>query len=277
MIRTLTLHSAAVPLSLPACRDLVRAADAAGFDALFFVRGPGPVLDAVPLIAALASVPAGIGLGASVPIDYQEPFHLARAYAAIDRLTAGRSAIVLDGGDGLAAAIGRDVDLCTERRLECLTAARKLWDSWEDEAVLVDRPAGLFTDSARIHRVDHAGRYFTVRGPLNAPRPLQGWPVIVAPLALGQTALAADAVTVTTAADVASVAGRVGRVLLDVVVGDAEPALRPGCDGVNFVARSSGGLADWLASQERPVAHAGPVTLRQRLGLLRPVSQFAGA
>jgi alkanesulfonate monooxygenase SsuD/methylene tetrahydromethanopterin reductase-like flavin-dependent oxidoreductase (luciferase family) len=276
MIRTLTLHSAAVPLSLPTCRDLLRTAATAGFDALFFVRGPGPVLDAVPLIAALASVPAWIGLGASVPIDYQEPFHLARAYAAIDRLTAGRSAVVLDGGDGLAAAIGRDVDLCAERRVECLTAARTLWDSWEDEAVLVDRPAGLFTDPARIHRVDHAGRYFTVRGPLNAPRPLQGWPVVVAPLAMGQTALAADVVTVTTAAEVVSVAGRVGRVLLDVAVGTAEPALPDGCDGVNFVARSQTGLADWLGGLDRR-RDAGPATLRQRLGLRRPVSQFAGA
>ena len=56
---------------------------------------------------------------------------------------------------------------------------RKLWDSWEDEAIVLDKPAGLFTDPARVHRITHRGEYFSVRGPLNAPRPLQGHPVIV--------------------------------------------------------------------------------------------------
>jgi FMN-dependent oxidoreductase (nitrilotriacetate monooxygenase family) len=55
----------------------------------------------------------------------------------------------------------------------------KLWDSWEDDSVLVDREAGYFYDPAKVHAIDHTGRYFRVQGPLTAPRSPQGRPVYV--------------------------------------------------------------------------------------------------
>jgi alkanesulfonate monooxygenase SsuD/methylene tetrahydromethanopterin reductase-like flavin-dependent oxidoreductase (luciferase family) len=192
MILTATFGSAdmGADFGLSGFRSVVTTLDRVGIDAAFFVRssGPGaPMLDAVPLIAALVSVPVGIGLGAGVPVAYSEPFHLARAFAAIDRLTRGRSAVVFDiaAGDDLAPAIGRGAPGADryERIVELFEATTKLWDSWEDDAILVDRPAGLFTDPARIHRIDHDGAHYAVRGPLNAPRPVQGWPVIVVPVA----------------------------------------------------------------------------------------------
>jgi alkanesulfonate monooxygenase SsuD/methylene tetrahydromethanopterin reductase-like flavin-dependent oxidoreductase (luciferase family) len=171
-------------------RSLVTAVAQAGVDAALFVRSPGPgspMLDAQPLIAALASLPVDIGLGASVPIDYTEPFHLARTMAAVDRLTNGRSAVVIDlaAGSDCAAQFGRGPRKTAShaRAAEFLEVTTKLWDSWEDGALLVDRPAGLFTNADKIHRIDHDGPYFTVRGPLNAPRPIQGWPVIIMPVA----------------------------------------------------------------------------------------------
>ncbi len=188
MILTASFPSAATPptITLAHYRTLVTGAAHAGLDATLFVRSEGsaaPMLDGVPLIAALASVPAGIGLGASVPLDHTEPFHLARAFAAIDRLTAGRSAMVVDltAGVDRGTAFGHAAapDHPDARAVECLEATTKLWDSWEDDAILVDRPGGLFTNPDLIHRINHEGSYFSVRGPLNAPRPLQGWPVII--------------------------------------------------------------------------------------------------
>ncbi|MDR3535751.1 MAG: LLM class flavin-dependent oxidoreductase [Acetobacteraceae bacterium] len=196
MILTASFPSADTPpaITLAHYRALITGVAHAGLDAALFVRSPGPatpMLDGAPLIAALASVPVGIGLGASVPLDHTEPFHLARAFAAIDRLTGGRSAVIVDLTAGVerAAQFGHVAppDDPDARAVECLETTAKLWDSWEDDAILVDRPGGLFTNPDRIHRINHEGMYFTVRGPLNAPRPLQGWPVIIVPVASAES------------------------------------------------------------------------------------------
>nr|BFE78567.1 hypothetical protein GCM10020093_011680 [Planobispora longispora] len=55
----------------------------------------------------------------------------------------------------------------------------ELWDSWEDDAVVGDRRAGLYADTSKIHTLDHDGAHFRVRGPLNSSRPPQGHPLLV--------------------------------------------------------------------------------------------------
>ncbi|MCS3765488.1 MULTISPECIES: LLM class flavin-dependent oxidoreductase [Bradyrhizobium] len=55
----------------------------------------------------------------------------------------------------------------------------KLWNSWEDGALVRDRQTPLFADAARVHRIDHSGKWFNVRGPLNVSRPPQGRPVFI--------------------------------------------------------------------------------------------------
>jgi len=54
-----------------------------------------------------------------------------------------------------------------------------LWDSWAEDAFLRDQETGIFMDPDKMHVLDHKGKYFNVRGPLNIARPVQGWPVIV--------------------------------------------------------------------------------------------------
>jgi FMN-dependent oxidoreductase (nitrilotriacetate monooxygenase family) len=66
-----------------------------------------------------------------------------------------------------------------ERAGEFLDIVKALWDSWEDDAILLDRGTGFYADPDRVHNLDHKGKHFRVRGPLNVPRPLQGHPVIV--------------------------------------------------------------------------------------------------
>ncbi len=82
------------------------------------------------------------------------------------------------------------------RLVELIDVARQLWDSWEDRGFVVDQASGTFADPAHVHPIEHAGRFFTVRGPLNVPRPVQGQPVILhrdvpaGPMRLGAAASA---------------------------------------------------------------------------------------
>jgi alkanesulfonate monooxygenase SsuD/methylene tetrahydromethanopterin reductase-like flavin-dependent oxidoreductase (luciferase family) len=167
-------------------RSLTQTAERGGFDAILFDGAWGPAgpftLDPVPLIAMLAASSKHIGLGAAIALDHAEPFNIARSYAAIDRLTAGRSAWIATMGAGrpsdFAHAPVRDPASGRARAAESIAVVRKLWDSWEDEAIVLDKPNGRFSNPDYIHPIEHSGEYFSVRGPLNAPRPLQGNPPV---------------------------------------------------------------------------------------------------
>ena len=173
--------------SLSWFRTLTATAERGGFDAILFDGEWGPagpfVLDAVPLIAALAASSKSIGLGAAIALDHAEPFNIARSFAAIDRLTAGRSALIARTGTGRLADFAhvqpQEPAARWARAAECVTVVRKLWDSWEDESIVLDKPNGRFSDPKYIHPINHSGPFFSVRGPLNAPRPLQGNPPVI--------------------------------------------------------------------------------------------------
>ncbi len=173
--------------SLAWFRSLTQTAERGGLDAILFDGAWGPAgaftLDPVPLIAALASSGKQIGLAAAIALDHAEPFNIARSFAAIDRLTAGRSAWIATMGTGRPSDFAhvpvRDVASARARAAESISVVRKLWDSWEDEAIVMDKPSGRFSDPDFIHPINHSGKYFSVRGPLNAPRPLQGNPPVI--------------------------------------------------------------------------------------------------
>jgi alkanesulfonate monooxygenase SsuD/methylene tetrahydromethanopterin reductase-like flavin-dependent oxidoreductase (luciferase family) len=180
--------SAAPPApSLDWFRGLVRTAERGGLDAILFDGqwGPSPLfaLDPMPLVVALAECSARIGLAGAIALDHAEPFNIARTFAATDRLTAGRSAWIATTGTARPGDFGhaptRTVEERQARAAECIAVVRKLWDSWEDEAILLDKPGGRFSNPDKVHPIDHAGTFFNVRGPLNAPRPLQGNPPVI--------------------------------------------------------------------------------------------------
>ena len=143
-------------------------------------------LDPLPLLGSLIAVTRQIGLGAAWTVDYTEPYHVARVFATLDHLSYGRTAWIarMFGTEALAPRIGRpagpdDPAAHCARAGEFIDVVRQLWDSWEDEAFALDKPSGTFVDPDRVHVVHHAGPHFTVRGPLNVPRPPQGNPVLV--------------------------------------------------------------------------------------------------
>ncbi|WP_281718757.1 LLM class flavin-dependent oxidoreductase [Pandoraea apista] len=166
------------------------------FDALFFfdnlfmstdpvslAHSPGaPRWDPVVLLAGLAGATQHIGLVASVSTTYSEPYNVARAFASLDHLSGGRAGWNLVTSTGGGENFNRDdhVDHAVryERANEFYDVVTGLWDSHADDAFPRDKATGQWADPTRIRTLDHRGKHFRVRGPLSAPRPVQGWPVI---------------------------------------------------------------------------------------------------
>ncbi|MEO3789158.1 LLM class flavin-dependent oxidoreductase [Nonomuraea sp. B10E15] len=141
-------------------------------------------LEPLTLLSALASVTSHIGLIATVSTTYNEPFHVARKFASLDHISGGRAGwnIVTSAGEPEARNFGVERPSHADRYAradEFLQVARKLWDSWEDDAVLRDRTGGHYADTRKIHPIEHVGEHFAVNGPLNTSRPPQGHPLLV--------------------------------------------------------------------------------------------------
>ncbi|MGW5658048.1 LLM class flavin-dependent oxidoreductase [Streptomyces humi] len=148
--------------------------------------GARPVkLDLSTVLGAVAGATEHIGLGATYSTTYYQPFHVARVFATLDHLSGGRAAwnVVTSVNDAEAQNFGLDEhighDTRYDRAEEFIDVVTKLWDSWEDDAIVGDRESGVFADPERVHEIDHRGEYFTVRGPLTVPRTPQGRPVII--------------------------------------------------------------------------------------------------
>ena len=139
----------------------------------------------ITLLSALAMATERIGLVATASTTYNEPYNVARKFASLDFISDGRAGWNCVTSNQLAEArnFGKTaVDphaVRYPRAREFAQVVTGLWDSWDDDAFVRDAEAGLFFDPAKLHTLDHHGKHFTVRGPLNVPRPPQGWPVIV--------------------------------------------------------------------------------------------------
>ena len=148
--------------------------------------GARPVkLDLGVVLGVLAQTTSHIGLGATYSTSYYAPFHVARTFATLDHLSRGRAAwnVVTSVNDSEAQNFGVDAHLGHDERYdradEFLDVVSGLWDTWEDDAILHDRGAGIYADPAKVHELHHRGQYFSSRGPLTVPRTPQGRPVIM--------------------------------------------------------------------------------------------------
>lgn len=176
-------------------QDLAKKAEAAKFDALFFADAlalPDNIrwasrfrLEPITWMAGLAAVTEKIGFIGTASTTYFDPFNLARLFASLDHLSKGRIGwnIVTTSIDYAAQNYSRDAHPVHADRYarahEFLDVVTRLWDSWEDEAVVNDVASGIFADDEKIHEINHIGEHFRIRGPLNLPRSPQGRPVYV--------------------------------------------------------------------------------------------------
>ncbi|MGW5559616.1 LLM class flavin-dependent oxidoreductase [Micromonospora sp. NPDC003944] len=157
-------------------------------------------LDAVQIAARLAPLTRHIGLIPTTSTTHTEPFHLSTAIATLDHVSGGRAGwrprVSARGSE--AGHFGRrDIPALDLGRLDepeavqvvgdlfgeagdVVEVVRRLWDSWQDDAVIRDVPTGRFVDRERLHYVDFTGRWFSVKGPSIVPRSPQGQPVVAA-------------------------------------------------------------------------------------------------
>ena len=142
-------------------------------------------MDPATVLMTMAAATTHLGLGATYSTTYYEPFHVARLFATLDLMTKGRVAwnVVTSLNDSEAANFGHaehlEHDLRYDRADEFMEVVMGHWDTWEDDALIMDKATGRFADPDKVHRLDHVGRYFKSRGPLPVPRSQQGHPVIL--------------------------------------------------------------------------------------------------
>jgi alkanesulfonate monooxygenase len=137
------------------------------------------------LLSALAMVTERIGLIATASTTYDAPYHIARRFASLDHISGGRAGwnIVTTSNPDAARNFGMTEHMDHAERYalarEFYDVVTGLWDSFAEDAFIRDKESGIFWDPARMHKLDHEGKYLSIAGPLNIARPVQGWPVIV--------------------------------------------------------------------------------------------------
>jgi len=181
--------------------EVAQAAERGKFDLLFLAdtaavslsgsaesRGRmGKVVKFEPMtiLSALAAVTRHLGLVATSTTTYNEPYTLARQFASLDQISGGRAGwnLVTSNNEGDALNYSREEHLAHadryDRALEFAEVVNGLWDSWDEDAFIRDKESGVFYDPAKMHVLNHKGKHFSVRGPLNAAPSPQGRPVLV--------------------------------------------------------------------------------------------------
>ncbi|MGW4333494.1 NtaA/DmoA family FMN-dependent monooxygenase [Rhodococcus koreensis] len=168
--------------------EIAKIAEANKFDALFAADllsfgAQGAIGAQEPLIflSALSAVTSHVGLIATVTTTFHHPYNLARLFGTLDHVSNGRAA-----WNAVTSSLGeenysdRDLPSPEERyarATESLEVVNALFDSWEPGALTSDGAGGTRLDTDRVRQIDHAGTYFTVKGPLNIPPLPQRRPV----------------------------------------------------------------------------------------------------
>ncbi|CAN5203779.1 LLM class flavin-dependent oxidoreductase [soil metagenome] len=179
---------------LAAIQQIARTAERGRFDLIFMgdnlYADPGAHpsytlrLEPLTMMAALAATTTHIGLGATASTTYGDPWSTARAFASLDHISGGRAAWNAVTTTNPAAGANFDKPLPNHaerygRAEEFIEVVTKLWDAWDDDALLADRATGLYLDPAKLRAIDHVGRHFKVKGPVNIGRAPQGRPIVL--------------------------------------------------------------------------------------------------
>jgi alkanesulfonate monooxygenase SsuD/methylene tetrahydromethanopterin reductase-like flavin-dependent oxidoreductase (luciferase family) len=139
--------------------------------------------DAVLVAARIAPATRHIGLIPVATVTHTEPFHVSKAIATLDYASHGRAGwqARVSATSHEAALFGRRDEAQVayfEEAVEYVEVVRRLWDSWEDDAIIRDVTTGRYVDTDKLHYIDVVGKYFSVKGPSITPRPPQGQPVV---------------------------------------------------------------------------------------------------
>jgi len=180
--------------------ELAAVAERAKFDAVFFADNVGvnetnvnvlsrtaraDHFEPLTLLSALSVVTKNIGLIATVSTSFNEPYNVARKFASIDHLSGGRAGWNMVTSSSQIEALNFNLEehyqhaSRYERAREFHQVVLGLWNSWDHDAFLRDKASGRYFDPEKLHVLNHHGKHFKVRGPLNVARSPQGTPVVV--------------------------------------------------------------------------------------------------
>lgn len=142
-----------------------------------------PEHDPIPLLSFMAAATKKIGVASTFSVSHSHPFYAARLWATLDHLTNGRAGwnVVTSINSNQAANYGEErqsTDNRYDKAHEFMEVCQKLWNSWDVDAVKMDHEDGIFADPEKVNRIEHTGRFFKSRGPLNVTRSPQNGPAI---------------------------------------------------------------------------------------------------
>ncbi|HMG65941.1 MAG TPA: LLM class flavin-dependent oxidoreductase, partial [Streptosporangiaceae bacterium] len=177
---------------------LARTAERAKFDFLFLAEGlrlreqGGRIYDldvvgrpdTFTVLTALAAVTDRLGLAGTINSTFNEPYEVARQFASLDHLSAGRAAwnVVTSWDEFTGQNFRRGGFLAQEDRYErarqFLDATKVLFDSWKGDEIVADQESGVFLSDPDAGRFDHHATQFDISGRFSVPRSPQGRPVI---------------------------------------------------------------------------------------------------
>ncbi len=283
-------------------RDAVEAADDRGFDLVIFEdefdsRLGQTRLDSLLLASTMATCTSSIGLVVATDTTHTEPFHLAKNLATLDIVSEGRAGWWPRVSDSEATShlFGRKSPQSRESLAreagDVLEVVRRLWDSWDDDAVIRDVATGRYVDRSRIHHIDFVGEYFSVRGPSITPRSPQGQlPVVVDSSHPVGRHLATFADVVMSSGDdewtsSTDSSGRNAPIHLRTVQSEPRTEMSDGLLHGNLVRHGDGIVVEvtetnWSSVIDRVASARGlsggsqPRTLWDILGVARPLSQY---
>lgn len=141
--------------------------------------------DPITLLPALSMVTRHIGLIGTASTTFETPYLIARRFASLDHISGGRAGwnLVTTSNPDAALNFGMTDQMPHADRYrrgrEFVDVVTGLWDSFADDAFVRDQHSGIFFDPEKMHVLNHVGEFFSVRGPLNIARPIQGRPVVV--------------------------------------------------------------------------------------------------
>jgi N-acetyl-S-(2-succino)cysteine monooxygenase len=190
-------HPDATPhraLDLSYYQEYGRISERGLFDGLFVANTPAArsndwttlfsPLEPVALLSALAPTTSHIGLIATLSSSFNDPYNVARSIATLDHLSGGRAGvnIVTSGSVDAARNFGYDElpdhDQRYERAHEFLEILFQLWDSWDADALIVDKAAGVQSKPGSVRPIGYRGKHFAVHGALDVPRSPQDRPLV---------------------------------------------------------------------------------------------------
>ena len=177
---------------------LARTAERAKFDFLFLAEGlrlreqGGEIYDldvvgrpdTFTVLAALAAVTDRLGLAGTINSTFNEPYEVARQFATLDHLSAGRAAWnVVTSWDAFTGENFRrggylPQDQRYARAEQFMRATWELFDSWRGDEIVADKESGTFIGDPRAGSFDHHVPQFDITGRFTVPRSPQGRPVI---------------------------------------------------------------------------------------------------